>query len=119
MVSYRIADGHADHHRRQEDARVSATARAASRPFSAAVENPGQRLGLEHRQEDLLRPDKSIRYHTDCPNAADDYYKADTFTGWNINELIRWKDKGGQGHRRKPGPRYELRDGRARASSDI
>jgi len=101
LAYYLVGDGRARHDRWQRDVRVFDPPRHACRAFSQDLEDPVRRYDLERRAENILKPASGIRYRTDCPEAADQYYEEANFRMWNIEELTRWKDRGGVAYQRE------------------
>ena len=99
LVYYLVSAGRANHDRR--GARVFDTPRHAFRAFSEDLEDPVRRYDFEQRAKEILKPCSQIRYRTDCPDAADKYYDKANFLVWNIQELVRWKDRGGLAYERE------------------
>jgi hypothetical protein len=86
----------AKHNRWQGDVREFTSPHHALGAFAKDLDDPVRRYDLERRAQNILRPANGIRYRTDCPE-----YEEANFLIWNIEELTRWKDRGGIAHQRE------------------
>ena len=99
LIYYLVAAGHANHQR--ADARVFQTPHLALSRLRDDLSDPVRRYDLERRGENILKPHAGIRYRTDNPHAAHDYYKDAVFDVWGIAELERRKDRFGTAFERR------------------